>query len=234
MTTSFKALETWLSSPHPEVELQARRASGWLQRHLPEVDRLYGIPQVAEHHPEIDVGRHIELTLGMAAQLSNDPRVRYAALIHDLGKALTRPEQWPKHHSHEALGVRPGLKVGQRFGVPKDWRRLGALVSVAHLQAHRTMALPARSVVRLFRQAGFFERPALFEPFVLACEADARGREGLQNRPYPQGDRLRAAFAIARTVDTSLEPDRAHQERVRRLVASGICQASPAALATTT
>ena len=203
-----------MRAKQPDKVLKVMRANGWLRDHAPEIDRLYGVPQNAEHHPEIDTGIHIELSLAIVAQLSEDPRARYAALVHDLGKALTPKEEWPRHLSHEELGVRPGLRLGKRLGVPKDWRLLGALVARYHLRVHRALELSPRSLVRIFRDSHFFERSELLEPFLCACEADARGRAGLQDRPYPQADRLRLAFKAASAAETVGNED-IHDARIR-------------------
>ena len=217
MNTLFDVVHNWMSADRPDMILRSLHDSGWLAQHAPEIDKLYGIPQRPEHHPEVDVGRHVELALELAASWTADPRVRYAVLVHDLGKALTPKEGWPSHIKHEELGVRPGLALGRRLGVPREWRLLGALTARHHLRVHRSDSLPPRSLVRFFRDSKFFERPGLFEPFLIACEADAKGREGLQNREYPQVKRLRIAFAAAREVDPIGDPCTYHQERIRRV-----------------
>jgi tRNA nucleotidyltransferase (CCA-adding enzyme) len=217
MDTSVNLIDAWMRSARPDETLRALRASGWLREHAPEIDRLYGIPQKAEHHPEIDVGIHIELVLEVAAQLSSDPAVRYAALVHDLGKALT--SNWPSHFDHEGMGVAPGLAMGARLGVPEDWQQLGALATKYHLRSHRVLGESAKHLVRFFRDAGFFENPQLLEPFLLVCEADARGRAGLQNRPYPQAQILSAAFKAAAPVAPIGTESDYHSERIRRVAA---------------
>lgn len=217
MSTLFDQVLSWMRAERPDIRMRLLHDNGWLAEHAPEIDRLYGIPQRPEHHPEVDVGRHVELALELAASWTTDPRVRYAVLVHDLGKALTPKEGWPSHIKHEELGVRPGLALGKRLGVPREWRLLGALTARYHLRVHRSDSLPPRSLVRFFRDAKFFERHELFEPFLLACEADAKGREGLQNRSYPQVKRLRTAFAVAREVELIGDPCTYHQERIRRV-----------------
>ncbi|KWU19196.1 hypothetical protein AS149_13195 [Burkholderia cenocepacia] len=157
---------------------------------------MYGIPQTPEHHPEVDTGSHIELTLEAAALLSNDPAVRFAALVHDLGKALTPRNELPQHIDHEKAGLKPVGEVCERFKVPADWRELALLVCEHHLSVHRAFEMAARSVIRLFDNAGLVERPMLVEPFLLAVEADKRGRAGRLNAAYPQGAYLREAFAV--------------------------------------
>lgn len=205
-----------MSSEHPGEQLRERYASGWLQREAPELHQLYGVPQNASHHPEVDTGVHIELALEVAATLSPDPRVRYATLVHDLGKGLTPSQEWPKHLDHERKGVRPGLRLGRRMGVPREWRRLGALVARHHLRAHRALEASPKRLVRLLLDAGFVANPELLEPFVLACEADARGRAGLQSRPYPQAQRLRKVLTWVLEVSVD-NPVRLHQARVEHV-----------------
>ena len=217
MTTYFDFLLTWLKSDRPDLVMHQLYENGWLAEHTPELHRLYGIPQRADHHPEVDTGRHMELALQWIAANTDDPMVRYAVLVHDIGKGLTPRDQWPAHIKHEELGVIPGIALGRRLGVPKEWRLLGALTSRYHLRVHICIRLPARSLVRFFRDAKFFERPQLLEPFLLACEADARGREGLQDREYPQVDRLKKAFAAALEVAPIENPCTYHETRIRHV-----------------
>lgn len=212
---STNTIEGWMSAAKPHVTMRLMRNNGWLRDNAPEVFALYGVPQKAEHHPEVDAGIHTELVLEMAAQLSDDPRVRYAALVHDLGKALTPEEEWPSHHSHEKRGVRPAKTLGKRFGVPEDWEWLGCATARYHLHVHRAFEAPPRTLVRMFRDAGFYDRPEMLELFLLACEADARGREGFQDRPYPQAEFVRRVFAAARAVPAEGAPSRVHELRIR-------------------
>ncbi|VTU42603.1 MULTISPECIES: HD domain-containing protein [unclassified Variovorax] len=184
----------WLTAPAPHEELARLRASGELRRFLPEVDALYGIPQSPEHHPEIDTGRHIELTLEAAAMLSSDPKVRYAALVHDLGKALTPQGELPQHINHEHAGLAPVAEVSDRLGVPNDWKTLALLVCEHHLNVHRAFEMNPRGVIRLFERLPLVAQPELLEPFLIAVEADKRGRAGQLHRDYRQGIFLREAF----------------------------------------
>ena len=186
----------WLQGETPHKELARLRASGALRKLLPEVDALYGIPQTPEHHPEVDTGIHIELTLEAAALLSNDPAVRFAALVHDLGKALTPRDELPQHIDHERTGLKPVAAVCERFGVPADWRELALLVCEHHLSAHRAFEMAARSVVRLFDTTGLLGRPHLVESFLLAVEADKRGRAGRLSSAYPQAAYLKETFGV--------------------------------------
>jgi len=188
----------WMSCADPVAKLRELRANGWTRERFPELDVLYGVAQPAEHHPEIDTGVHVELVLGVAASLSNDPRTRWAALVHDLGKGLTPTDKLPQHILHEEAGVPLARAAGERFKLPDDWVWLGAMTSRHHLQAHRSLEMKGNSSVRFIRKAGFADRPPLFECFLAACEADARGRTGRENNPYPQADYLREVFVVVR------------------------------------
>lgn len=211
MISERDTILNWMASPDPAAELRNRRASGWTREYFPELDRLYGIEQVAEHHPEVDTGIHTELTLEMAAKLSTDPRARWAALVHDLGKGLTPAHILPQHIDHEERGVKPAFDVAKRFALPDDWGWIGAMVSRHHLQAHRSLEMRPNSVIKFIREAGFPGRPTLFECFVVACEADARGRTGFADRDYPQAAYLREVYAVVREFEAQqmqLEQDR--------------------------
>lgn len=189
----------WLNSTSPGRELAARRASGWLAANLPEVDALYGVPQTAAHHPEVCTGIHIELCLEVAATLSDSFDVRFAVLTHDLGKALTPRDEWPKHVNHEHVGLRPLKKLCERLGVAESTRKLAELVCEHHLQSHRAMELKNTSVVKFLAETGLLDDATLAEHFLLACESDARGRLGRHDNPYPQGAFLRSAREVILT-----------------------------------
>lgn len=193
----FKSTQDWMSSQDPSFLLKVRRANGWLVDHLPEVDVLYGTPQDARWHPEVDTGIHTELTLAQAAAMTEDLTVRFAAMVHDLGKGLTDPALLPKHAGHEEAGVVLVERVCDRFEVPADWRNLARLVCEYHLHSHRALEMSARGVVRFFREARVYEEPEKLEPFLVACLADRRGRSGLESAPYPQRDFLLKAFELS-------------------------------------
>lgn len=204
----------WMTRDDPAEILRSMHASGELRKKFPEIDALWGVPQPEAHHPEIDTGEHVALVLEQAARLSPDPRVRYAALVHDLGKALTPKEELPKHPGHEERGVAPAHALGARMGLPEDWTWLGEVTSQYHLHAHRSQEMSDKGLVRFFVSSGFLQRPKLFEAFVLACEADSRGRKGLAERPYPQAAFLRRMFDVVSSVP--LEPEEAvHEMRLR-------------------
>jgi tRNA nucleotidyltransferase (CCA-adding enzyme) len=188
----------WLNASRPGAELASLHADGRLAAELPEVDRLYGIPQPAEHHPEVDTGAHMELCLDAASRLGASPSARLAVLLHDLGKGVTDPAGWPSHVDHEALGVPLVEAVCQRLGIQPRDRALAILVCESHLRAHRALQMRPRSVIALLEPNGLVADMRLLDDFVIACESDARGRLGLFERAYPQAAFLRACAAALR------------------------------------
>ena len=192
-----KALET----PRPGRFFQVLRDCGALARLFPEVDRLFGVPQPPEHHPEVDTGVHTLMVLDQAARLSGDPVVRFAALVHDLGKADTNPNLWPRHHGHEKLGLLRIRELCDRLRVPNEYRELGVLTATYHGHCHRALELRPATVFKVLAALDSFRRPHRLHQFLTACEADARGRTGLEDRPYPQADLLRRAFEAAAAVN---------------------------------
>ena len=199
----WQELSRGLMEARPDRMLQVLRGCGALARLLPEVDRLWGVPQPALHHPEIDTGAHLLLVLQMAAQLQAPLAVRYACLCHDLGKGSTPPEDWPRHIAHEARSARLAAQVSSRWRVPIDCRELADLTAREHGNMHRSSTLDAAATVRLLDRCDAWRRPDRFAGLLLACECDARGRLGLQRTAYPQRPRLLAALAQARSVDTT-------------------------------
>ena len=185
----------------PTAFVETLRACGALQRILPELDCLWGVPQPEQWHPEIDTGIHTLMVLEQAARLSDDPRVRFAALLHDLGKGTTPEADWPKHIGHEARGADIVLDVCKRLRIPNDYRDLAERVARFHLHYHRALELKPATVVKTLEQLDAFRKAERFEQFLLASEADARGRPGYENRDFPQGDFFRAALAAANQVD---------------------------------
>ncbi len=187
----------------PSIFFGILRRCGALERLFPEIDALFGVPQPPEFHPEIDTGLHTLLVLDQAARLSQDPVVRFAALTHDLGKALTDPLKWPSHHGHEVLGL-PALDTFcQRLRVPKSYQKLAAKVMREHGLCHRALALRPDAVVDLLERLDAFRQREGLEPFLLACLADARGRPGFETTPYPQADWLLKAHAAALSVEVA-------------------------------
>jgi tRNA nucleotidyltransferase (CCA-adding enzyme) len=186
-----------LAEPAPERFLATLRACGALAVVYPELDRLYGVPQPARWHPEIDTGVHVGLVLKAAAGLSPLPRVRFAALMHDLGKGTTPRAEWPKHVGHEERGVALIEALAARLKVPNEFRELAELVARHHGVVHRARELRATTLLDLIERCDALRRPERFLEFLLACEADLRGRTGFESDPYPQGALLRAAHAAA-------------------------------------
>ena len=200
-----------------------------LEHIFPELDCLFGVPQPAEHHPEIDSGIHTLMVLQQACKLSEDTQVRFAALVHDLGKGVTPRSQWPHHVEHEARGAEIVLDVCKRLRIPNEYRDLAERTARFHLHYHRALELKPKTVVRTLEQLDAFRKPLRFEKFLLACEADARGRPGFENLIFPQGAYFRKAFEAAKSVDLQLLLLQGHkgeelavkirQERVRLVAA---------------
>lgn len=193
----WQELAKALMEPSPDVFIEVLRECGALAKLMPEVDRLFGIPQPPQHHPEVDTGVHVLLALRQAAQLSDDLCVRFAVLVHDLGKGTTPASELPRHRGHEHRGVPLVEALCRRLRVPNDCRDLGRLVSKLHLHCHTALQLRPATVLKVFEQLDAFRRPQRVEQFVLACEADARGRTGLEDRDYSQADYLRQAHTAA-------------------------------------
>jgi tRNA nucleotidyltransferase (CCA-adding enzyme) len=189
-----------MGEPTPSAFITVLRECGALAVLLPELDRLFGIPQPARYHPEIDTGRHVLLALDEAARRERGPRVVFALLLHDLGKGLTPREEWPSHVRHEQRGVQPVREVCERLRAPTAWRELALRVTALHLRCHRVLEMKPGSLLDLLEEGDFLRRPAELEPFLHACQADYCGREGRQDRPYPQASRLRAALEAALAV----------------------------------
>ena len=195
--------ERALGENHPTRFFEVLRRCGALARLFPEIDTLFGVPQPPAHHPEIDTGVHTLMVLMQAARLSSDTRVRFAALLHDLGKGRTPQEQWPKHIGHEEQGADMVRAICRRFRVPNDYRDLAVLVAQYHAHCHRAAELRDATLLETLERLDVFRRPERLELFLAACEADARGRTGYEERPYPQADIFRRAFQAANAVDTS-------------------------------
>ena len=190
-----------LASKTPSAFLRTLRACGALEIVLPEVDALYGVPQRAEYHPEVDTGVHVELVCDMAARLaSGDTVVGFAALVHDLGKALTPEDVLPKHLGHEHAGLAPLRALCDRLKVPFQHRDLAKIACREHLNVHRLFEVRDRTVHELLQRCDGFRQPARIAQLGLVCEADKRGRTGLQDQPYPQREELVRLLAVAQSV----------------------------------
>lgn len=197
---SWKEISRALLEPHPQVFIQVLRDCRALEHLLPEVNALFGVPQPPAHHPEIDTGVHTLSVLEQAARHDQPLTVRWACLLHDLGKGTTRPSEWPRHIAHEQRGVKLIKAVNERFKVPKDCQELAVLVGEYHTHGHRALELKPTTLLELLQNFDVYRRPQRFEDFIMACEMDARGRLGFEERDYPQADYLRGAAAAARGV----------------------------------
>ena len=187
----------------PSRMFELLRECGALQRLLPEVARLWGVPQRAEHHPEVDTGVHLMMVLDMSARLDAPLTVRYACLGHDLGKGNTPAELLPRHIGHQQRSVALLRALNERLRVPTDCRELADVVAREHGNVHRSGEFGAAALVRLLERCDAFRKPARFDEVLLACECDARGRLGFEDTPYAPSPRLAAALAAARAVDTA-------------------------------
>jgi len=202
-----------LTYPDPQPFIDTLRNCGALQVLLPEINDLYGVPQNAEHHPEIDCGIHNEMVLQQICTISNEPAARFAALCHDLGKATTPTEILPAHHGHEERGAKITETLAKRLHLPKDYGQLAMLVARYHTHCHRALELKATSILKLLSNLDAFRRPERFELYLQVCEADARGRKGFEKRNYPQPDYLRAALSAAESIDTAAIAAKAKEEK---------------------
>lgn len=189
-----------LSEDHPEVYFSLLKECGALAAWFPELDALFGVPQPEQHHPEIDTGVHALMSLQAAVVMTKNTTIRWAALVHDLGKGLTPHAEWPRHIAHEKRGIKPIKALCKRLKAPNDATTLAILCSEFHTHAHRAFELKAETILKLFDQLDVWRRAERFEEFLSVCIADARGRTGLENSPYPQADYLREALAEAHNV----------------------------------
>lgn len=197
----WKETSRSLLEPHPEVYFETLRACGALDVWFPEIAKLWGIPNPAKWHPEIDTGIHTMMVLHQSTRLSNDLTVRYAALVHDLGKGLTDPAQWPSHRGHEKLGLDAINDVSDRLKVPNDCRDLALLVSQFHSHIHRAFDLKPATLLTVFNSTDAWRRADRFEQLLITCKADARGRTGFEEIDYLQADYVRTSLKAANTVD---------------------------------
>lgn len=191
-----------LTEKTPSRFFEVLRDCGALKKLFPEIDQLWGVPQPAEHHPEIDTGIHTMMVLTQAAKLSEDPKVRFAALVHDLGKGTTPKSEWPKHVDHESRGVPLVEALCDRYRIPNDYRELAIIVTKYHLHYHRAAELRDATFLKTLDSIDAFRRPERFELFLLACEADSRGRTGYEDKHFEQPEIYRKAFNAAKAIDT--------------------------------
>ncbi|HMO46226.1 MAG TPA: multifunctional CCA addition/repair protein [Rubrivivax sp.] len=227
----WQELARGLMEAQPSRLFEVLRECGALRVLLPEVDRLWGVPQPPQHHPEVDSGVHLMMVLDAAAALQAPLAVRWACLCHDLGKGTTPPEQWPRHIGHEQRGAKLARAVGERLKAPLECRELAELAAREHGHVHASLALAPAASLRLLERCDALRRPARFADLLLACECDARGRLGLEQRDYPQRARLLRALELARAVDTrTLAEAMAAQGRPGPQIGAAIRAARAAAL----
>ena len=199
----WQELSRGLMTQQPSRMFEVLRDCGALHKLLPDVARLWGVPQRAEYHPEVDTGVHLMMVLDMAAQLNAPLAVRFACLGHDLGKGTTPVAEWPRHIGHEERSARLLKALCQRLRVPNDCSELADVVAREHGNIHQSSEFGAAALVRLLERCDAFRKPERFADILLACECDARGRLGLNEQPYPQRQRLLGALSAAQSVNTA-------------------------------
>lgn len=223
----WQETEKALREPKAGEFFRVLRACGALRPIYPELDALFGVPQPVQWHPEIDTGVHTLMVLEQAALLSPDPQVRFAALVHDLGKGTTPRAEWPRHLGHEERSVSLIEALAERLRLPGEYRDLSIIVARFHGIVHRAFELRVKTVLEFMERADAFRRPERFAQALLACEADSRGRTGLEHEPYPQRQYLSAAREAAAAVKPSTEDiaakagaeiaERLHQRRAHAI-----------------
>ena len=206
----WQEIQRALTEKSPQVFFQVLKDCHALAEIIPELDNLFGVPQPEKHHPEIDTGIHTLMVLEQASKLSSNPAARFAALVHDLGKAATPKEKWPSHKGHETLGKSLIQNLSTRLKVPNEYRELGILVSLHHTACHssnraantaKPPAEQAQALLDTLENTDAFRRPERFVLFLIACEADARGRLGLELEPYPQNKIMRNALSLTQNIN---------------------------------
>jgi len=228
MERVWQELSRGIMEERPSRMFEALRACNALGRLLPEIDRLWGVPQSADGHPEVDTGEHLMRVLDAAADIGAQLPARWGAALHDLGKGTTPKDEWPHHPGHEERGVELALAVNDRLRVPNDCREASLLAVREHGQVHRALELDASALVCLLERCDALRRPALLAQLLDACEADARGRAGRAEDAYPQRIRLLAALDAARRVDAGAIAARAGPDGAR--IAQAVHQARVAAV----
>ena len=208
----WQELSAALVHPGASRFIAALRSCGALRVILPELDALFGVPQPARYHPEIDTGVHILLSLDAADRAALAPSERFAVLVHDLGKALTPKKEWPQHIGHEKRGLQPLQQLCQRLRVPKSWRRLAQVVCEYHLMLHRVATLRPGTVLQMLESMDAFRRPEIVPAFVRCCAADLRGRTGFEAQDYPQAQIFQDYLAAAVSVDAGMIATRNQEE----------------------
>ncbi|SRR5579859_74734 len=196
----WQETEKALREPGASVFFKVLRECGALKIIYPEIDALFGVPQPEKWHPEIDTGVHTLMVLDQAVRLSGDTKVRFAALVHDLGKAATPRAEWPGHKGHEERSVALIESLSERLRLPNEYRELSVIVARYHGNVHRAFELRPQTILGLLEKTDAFRRAERFAQALLACEADSRGRLGLEQVPYPQREYLQAARDVAAAV----------------------------------
>jgi len=218
----WQELKKALESPNPEVFIEVLRAGNALTIIFPEINALFGVPQRADYHPEIDAGVHLLMCLQQSVKLKANTETRYAILGHDLGKATTPKDILPKHTAHEFRSMVLVKKLSKRLKVPGKFAYLAEVVAEHHLLAHTATQLRAATVYKLFTRLSAFKKPENLHNFLIACEADARGRTGFESRDYPQKNyflQLHSAATLitSKMVDSKKFTDKAFGEELDRL-----------------
>ena len=190
-----------LGERDPQIYFAVLRECAALGEIFPEIERLFGVPQKARWHPEIDTGIHNQMVLEQTAGLSESPLARFAALCHDLGKATTPADILPSHHGHEERGAKIAEAMCARLRAPREYRDIAVLTARWHTHCHRAFELRADTLLKTLEGSDALRRPQRFELFLLACEGDARGRLGFEDNDYPQADYFRGALATAQSID---------------------------------
>lgn len=198
-----------LKEKDPHIFIEALKKCGALKVILPELDQLFGVPQPEKHHPEIDCGIHSLMCLQQATDLSNKQEVRFATLMHDLGKGLTPKEQWPQHINHEKRGLKSLKNVCIRLSVPNSFRDLAILVMEFHTHCHRAFELNEKTLLKVLERLDVFRKQERFKAFLTCCKADARGRTTFEKRQYLQANYLFGAFLVCKNIN------------IKKLVAAG-------------
>jgi len=199
----YKEIKLALTTKHPQIFFEALRVTKALKALLPEIDALYNVPQKKEYHPEIDTGIHTMMVLEQAAKLSDDTEVRFAALVHDLGKAKTPKDKLPSHHGHEKSSVSLVKNICTRFKIDNNTKELAMLVAEYHGKMHRIYEMRPETILKFLHQLDAFRREERFEKFLLACEADSKGRKGFENIEYKNSKYLKDIFNIVKNIDVN-------------------------------
>ncbi|MGL4475780.1 MAG: multifunctional CCA addition/repair protein [Shewanella sp.] len=204
-------IEKALTTKNPEVFFQVLRDCGALNVIMPELDALFGVPQPEIYHPEIDTGVHSLLVLQQACLLTDDPALRFAALVHDLGKALTPKNKWPSHHGHDLLGIKPVTRLCERLRLPNNYKQLALMATEFHQLLHTIEQLRAETILKIFNKTDMWRKPERLEALIVICTADSRGRYGFENKAYPRGQYLRECYQLASQIDVRVILDQGYQ-----------------------